>query len=306
MASREENNEKVVAALLASLEAGDIPPWRKAWNADSATPRSMSTGKPYRGSNRFFLGFSAMAKDYSDPFWGTFNQIKARGGQVRKGEKSTFVILWARKEDKRKDRLPDGSFPTFLFTRVYSVFNADQCDWPEGSQRRRLPTGLIRTHVEVIDAAERVMQGYWKRDGSPKVAFGGDRAYYSPRGDNIRLPAREAFLTDDGFYQAAFHESAHSTGHSTRLNREGVVEGHYFGEALYAAEELVAEITSMFLGAFTGLAPATLDNSTAYIKSWLGALKNDPGMVVKAAADAQKAADLILGDEADDSELEED
>jgi len=306
MASREDNNAKVTAALLASLEAGDIPPWRKPWNGDASIPRSMATGKPYRGSNRFFLGFSALANGYSDPFWGTYNQIKARGGQVRKGERSTYVILWARKEDKRKEKLPDGTHPTFLFTRVYSVFSADQCDWPEGSSRRVLPSSLIRTHAEIIDAAEVVVQGYWKRDGSPSVAFGGDRAYYSPSKDAIQLPNREAFLTDDGFYQAAFHESAHSTGHSTRLNREGVVENHYFGSELYSQEELVAEITSMFLGAYTGLDPATLDNSTAYIKSWLKALSDDPGMVVKAAADAQKAADLILGDIADEPDGEED
>jgi antirestriction protein ArdC len=38
----------------------------------------------------------------------------------------------------------------------------------------------------------------------------------------------------------------------------------------------------------------TLDNSAAYIKSWLNRLKDDPRLVVQAAAQAQKAADFIL------------
>ena len=38
----------------------------------------------------------------------------------------------------------------------------------------------------------------------------------------------------------------------------------------------------------------TLENSAAYIKSWIEKLKNDPKLVVLAASSAQKAADYIL------------
>jgi antirestriction protein ArdC len=39
----------------------------------------------------------------------------------------------------------------------------------------------------------------------------------------------------------------------------------------------------------------TLDNSAAYIQSWLARLKEDSRLIVQAAAAAQKAADFILG-----------
>jgi antirestriction protein ArdC len=45
----------------------------------------------------------------------------------------------------------------------------------------------------------------------------------------------------------------------------------------------------------TGLAPHTLENSAAYLQSWLGVLKSDSRMVVTAASAAQKAVDYILG-----------
>ena len=44
-----------------------------------------------------------------------------------------------------------------------------------------------------------------------------------------------------------------------------------------------------------GLAPLTLDNSAAYIAFWLDRLQKDTTWVLPAAAQAQKAADLIVG-----------
>ena len=54
------------------------------------------------------------------------------------------------------------------------------------------------------------------------------------------------------------------------------------------------------MGAAFLLAEARIDsdsltnNSAAYVASWLKALKNDPKLVVLAAAQAQKATDHIL------------
>ena len=78
----------------------------------------------------------------------------------------------------------------------------------------------------------------------------------------------------------------------------------------YSKEELVAEMGSAYLCGFCGIGERTLENSAAYLQSWLQALKNDKTLVVYAAAAAQKAADYILRDqqpaaiedEADDEE----
>ena len=42
-----------------------------------------------------------------------------------------------------------------------------------------------------------------------------------------------------------------------------------------------------------GIANATIDNSAAYLQSWMAVLRHDPTMLVYAAAQAQKAADYI-------------
>jgi antirestriction protein ArdC len=91
----------------------------------------------------------------------------------------------------------------------------------------------------------------------------------------------------------------HSTGHESRLNRKGVAgsdgEWSAFGSTPYAREELVAEMGAAFLSGHAGIVERTLDNSAAYLQSWLARLKEDARLIVQAAAAAQKAADFILG-----------
>lgn len=42
-----------------------------------------------------------------------------------------------------------------------------------------------------------------------------------------------------------------------------------------------------------GIANTTLDNSAAYLQSWMRVLRHDPTLLVHAAAQAQKAADYL-------------
>jgi antirestriction protein ArdC len=45
-----------------------------------------------------------------------------------------------------------------------------------------------------------------------------------------------------------------------------------------------------------GIDNSTIENSASYIDSWLRALKKESRLVLQAAAQAQKAADYILGE----------
>lgn len=107
------------------------------------------------------------------------------------------------------------------------------------------------------------------------------------------------FRSGQEFYSVLFHElTHHATGHGSRLNRKGISgasgELSAFGSAPYAKEELVAEMGAAFLCGQAGIVERTIDNSAAYIASWLERLRNDRRLVVQAAAQAQKAADFIL------------
>ena len=57
----------------------------------------------------------------------------------------------------------------------------------------------------------------------------------------------------------------------------------------------MAEFAAAFLGSEAGIDPSRVEQSAAYIASWLRVLDDDRRLVVVAAAQGQRAADHILG-----------
>lgn len=291
MSGQDTSHEIVTEQIIARLEAGTVP-WRQPWTAAQA-PRSGLTGRPYRGVNVFLL----ILQGYTSPYWLTFKQINELGGRIRKGERHTKVVFWKilRKEvdsadgDKTVKRIP--------YLRYFRVWNLDQT---EGVTLPPKIQSQIQTQPEPpapIEAAEKILAGY---ADAPEIHHGGLAAMYRPTADDIHLPNREDFDTPEDYYSTLFHELGHSTGHPSRLGRFDTTSGG-FGSHSYGREELVAEMTAAFLCAEAGIAPATMDDSAAYIASWLRTIREDPRAVVVAAGAAQKAADHILGRIAPDS-----
>lgn len=66
-----------------------------------------------------------------------------------------------------------------------------------------------------------------------------------------------------------------------------------FGTKKYAFEELVAEINAAFCCASLGIVPTV--RHVDYIASWLEVLREDNRAIVRAASQASKAADWLLG-----------
>jgi hypothetical protein len=90
--------QAVTDRILKSLDKGTVPwrhPIKRSGNGDG-WPKSLSSGKGYRGINIFLLAMTSWAKGYDCDYWLTYKQAKAQGGQVRKGEKSSLVIFWKR------------------------------------------------------------------------------------------------------------------------------------------------------------------------------------------------------------------
>jgi antirestriction protein ArdC len=273
--------------IIAQLERG-IVPWQKPWQGGEQMPRNLVSRREYRGVNVFLLH----AMCFQSPFWLTYKQASELGGHVKKGERACPVVFWKRLS------VADMTEPTgqknIPFLRYYSVFNVSQCEdippdkipVPNGSQREHCPI----TEAESIVAAMPKL---------PEIRFGGGRACYSPSLDCVNMPRPEHFRSGQDFYSVLFHELTHATGHPSRLNRKGIsgTEGEWsaFGSTPYAREELVAEMGAAFLSGHAGIVERTLDNSAAYLQSWLARLKEDRRLIVQAAAAAQKAADFILG-----------
>lgn len=291
MSDTTETYERITGTILALIDKGDLLPWQKPWKGESVWARSMSTGKAYNGINRWVLTLTAQERGWS-PWFGTYGQITALGGQVRKGEKSTLAILW--KPMERKDP-ESGETKKFMMLRTFNVFSASQADnLPEKFFSQPEPVNGDST----VEEAEAVLLAYTEGQGIP-VSFGGDRACYFPSKDSISLPNFDTFVSADHYYATAFHECAHSTGAEKRLNRPGVADFDHFGSHQYSREELVAELgSSLVLGMLNMDKPNIVENQAAYLKSWASALKNDPQAFVWAAGRAEKAANMILGIEA--------
>lgn len=282
--------QAVTDQIITLLEAGTAP-WRKPWNADGGLPKSLTTGKAYRGINPFLLQMAAMEHGFTSPYWATYKAIADKGGQVRKGEKSTLIVFW--KQFQTKEVTAAGKPKMAMVLRSYRVFNVEQADAVEGKTFRVPATPAAPVDHDPIAEIETTIAPYVSSLAS--LRFGGDLACYSPATDDLYMPPRNTFATVEGYYSTLFHELTHSTGHADRLNRPDLASFSHFGDKAYSKEELVAEMGAAMLSGITGIAPATLDNSAAYLASWIKVLRGDSKLIISAAAQAQKAADKVLG-----------
>jgi antirestriction protein ArdC len=281
--------ERITDRITALLEQGTVP-WHKPWKAKTGLPRNFVSQKSYRGINVFLL----IAMGYESPMWLTFRQASKLGGSVRKGEKACPVVFWKQLKIEDKDTDETKRIPLLRF---YHVFNIAQCD---GLQIVTAPTEANGNGVSRPDEIVAAMPQ------PPIIKHGMSRAYYSPIQDHVGMPARDRFDQTEAYYTTLFHELVHSTGHEKRLKRPTLVESCGFGSDPYCKEELVAEMGAAFLCGQAEIAEQTLDNSAAYIKGWLGKLKDDKMLIVQAAAQAQKAADFILNRTFAESEVAHD
>jgi antirestriction protein ArdC/phage/plasmid primase-like uncharacterized protein len=284
--------DKVANSIIEQLEQGTAP-WLKPWEPGQLRlPFNPTTGKEYRGMNSLWLHMQG--KD--DPRWLTFNQGKAEGASVRKGEKGTHIVYWKFTEErtlKGEDGRPvideatgkDKKITVKLdrprsFTAV--VFNGSQFDGLPPLEARPQ-----RDEPERHALAEKILEN----SGAKITHVDGDRAFYSPARDSITLPARNQFPTADNYYATALHELGHWTGHPSRLDRD---LSHPFGSEGYAREELRAEISSLMLGERMDIGHDPGQHA-AYVGSWIKALKEDPREIFRAAADAERIAGFVMG-----------
>ena len=295
----DEYHRKFADRVIEQIRQGTAP-WQKPWApGERVLPANVDTDRSYRGGNSLHLAAVQQERGYGDVRWGTYRQIQARGGQVRKGETGTRILSF--QDHKRTQVTDERGRPRrdaegkrvyryerlkAPFVRQYTVFNAEQAD---GLPARSTPTPepLWKTHQE----AERVLED----SGVPIRHVAGDRAYYHMNRDEVVLPERVQFPSANHYYQTALHELGHSTGHPERMNRETLVEGIKtgFGSPDYAKEELRAEISAMMTGERVGVGHDP-SRGAAYVEGWIAALEEDPREIRRAAADAQRISDFVL------------
>lgn len=282
--NKEEVQDSVTAMVVAELESGNVP-WRKGWNAHGFMPTSMTTGHAYTGINSLILALVASRKKYERGLWLTYKQASALGGQVTRGEKGTHIVYYKMYNGKDKVTGEDVTFPIM---KSYVVFNIAQCE------NIKVPDKyLVKGEpVEVLPALEGILAGY---TNAPSIYYAEQgSAFYNPADDSITLPSLAQFETAEEHAYTLVHELTHSTGHKSRLDRWSENDKpSRFGCESYAKEELVAELGACMILSAAGLS-VDIPNSSAYIKNWLHALKNDKTLIFKASAKASKAMQYIM------------
>ena len=288
--------QKIADAIIAALEAGTAP-WRKPWTGGGFLPTSVATGKMYEGTNILVLWAAQERNGWSDNRWLTYKQAEKLGGNIKRGEKATSIIHWTPKFKKVEQ--PDGTTKeVFIYTppKIINVFNVEQA---EGIN---LPPLVKGEPIPVSQAEQTLLDTYKDR---PEIFYKSqDGAYYSPVTDTVHLPLREQFGAEQDLFETLVHELAHSTGHPSRVNRKDLTDNYGTHKASRGEEELIAEISVALVAARLGV-EIDFGNVASYAKSWLGALKNDPTMIIKAAKQAQKAVDHMLGKQEEPAKFDE-
>jgi antirestriction protein ArdC len=263
--------------ILALLEQGTVP-WQQPWDSAMGLPRNLFSQRSYRGINVWLL----TAMGLPSPFWATFHQVKAAGGNIRKGAHGVPVVFW--KVYNHEDTETGETEKRFVL-RQYTVFNAVQLDGVA------IPEITILAHrFTPIERCAHLVHAMPQR---PAILHGHQRAWYTPATDTLHMPMPACFHSPEAYYATLYHELVHASGHRARLNRKTLTDLCLFGDPTYAKEELVAEMGAAYLSGLCGIAPATIDTSAAYLQSWMAVLRHDPTMLVQAAAQAQRAADYI-------------
>ena len=274
--------ETITQRILNELANGVLP-WRKTWK--SGLPKSLATGREYRGLNILVLGTTP----YASRYWLTYREAERHGGHVRKGERATPVIYWKWRTLEELRRLEEETgqenlVPCVPF--VSAVFNLEQV---EGVAT---PADDLPGHHDRLQVADQMLE---VMPDKPEIIHTlTSTPAYSPRFDRVTMPHLSQFESADEYYTTLFHELTHSVGSPRRLNRFGEVEGDRFEQ--YSFEELVAEFGAAFLCGFAGIQNRRTESLQAsYIEGWARVFKQDSRILVRAASAAQRAADYIRG-----------
>ena len=276
----------VTDRILEQMEKGIIP-WQKPWRGGLEGAISYATGRPYSLLNQFLLGREG---EYL-----TFKQVKEAGGRVKEGAKSQMVVFFKMfpTKDFRKKKDEDGKetmeeeIKMIPVLRYYNVFHIEDCEGIK-SKLHEKPVCTLKP----VEQAEKIINDYYGREKCTLEIKLSDRAFYSPSCDSVTVPKMEQYAVVEEYYSTLFHETGHSTGHTSRLNRD---LGGMFGSDKYSKEELVAEMVSAFLCQKCGLdSEKAFKNSVAYIQGWAKKFEGDKKLIVSAASKAEKAVNFIL------------
>ncbi len=292
--------EQLAADLVALMESAELPPWRREWHGHQGQHRNLVTGAEYSGSNPLLLELGSLSRGHSMPLWLGAGQGKPLGWWPRKGTKACRIIRPQLNSYTDQAEPIGGGEPVditkaWISFKAVAVFNAaDLQGATEESQaaldaaiKAALGLGPAPAPAARLEAAEAVLEAW-----QVVTTFEGCRASYNHRSDSITMPPADSFINREAFAATWAHEQAHSTGHSSRLDRPML--SHTESAKSYALEELIAELAAVLI-CYRLQVGSEFTNHAAYLKHWAQILRAEPKQLFKILSKARAAADLITG-----------
>lgn len=286
--------QQVTNRIITHLEKGEIP-WRKTWSGYGLA-RNLATNHIYTGINMILMN----CLPYPIPYYMTFKQVQEKGGRIKQGAKAELVfyfnILFKDKADNTISKeqasileRQGAEVKVLKYLKYYNVFNIKDIEGIEYAS----PDITLNPH-EKLERCENIILNM---PNAPEMIHQDlSQAYYNKVHDFVNMPEIGQFQSPEEYYVTFFHELAHATGHQKRVNRPGITEAEKFGDKKYSEEELIAEMAASFLSAQVSIDyDPIIENTAAYLQGWLKVLKEDKMFIFKVAAEAQKAADYVLG-----------
>ena len=279
-------SEKIANKMITDLKTGNSIFQRPDINANSALPFNIESGKNYTGPSALVL----LMQKRDDPRWGTSNQANRNHTAVVKGATGTWINFMTNYEIQKvfKDGEPvlkeNGKQRTER-VKLDQPKEVDSCLF-NGEQMRKLPKW--EKEPALVLPAERAAAIL---DNS-KVAIeqGGDDMLYDAKSDTILLPEKEQFASPEQYYAEAIHQLAHRTA----AQELGQSQENSVDQSANSKLELRTNLASLFLSKELNL-PYDLNYQVGYTNSWGQIMKDEPGELFNAAADAQKIVDRVLG-----------
>ena len=219
----------------------------------------------------------------ADDRWGTFNAFRKNGMKIRKGSKGvTFIRPIILKKDEDGKDLEE---PKVIGFKDYTMFNgADVVDID--ADKDELTQKFESMEVSIEDK-HRVVQAFVDNTGIKVEHSDLARCYYAQSSDYVHMTFKSNFTDLNTYYSVLLHEIAHATGHKSRLNRLEKTDS-------YAFEELVAELTSMYLSVHFELAHEPTKDNATYLNAWIKGLGDDETFIWKASSEAMKAVKYLM------------
>ena len=284
--SKTDHYQLVIDQLLSLLEQGTLP-WQRGW---ATTPYcNAHSGHRYSGINPVLAEISVMTRGYDSTLFVGFGQAKEMGLQMTKGSKATWLrVGGSAKKEETDPATGEVKEKRFGFSKWIKVFNLD-CFTDEDADVKI--SELIERYrgepntAPRLDEAERLIAAQ-----QAEVTFGGNRACYVPKRDQINMPVYESFSSAEAYYATFIHELSHRTGHKLRLDRDLTSKK---GSAGYAFEELIADMSAAFVCNVLGIKP-DLEHHASYLASWMRLIADDKQAFFRASHQAKLAADLLL------------